>query len=230
VNLEVSFLNQAGWEVHLDKELLQKIYTALKKASSIVKVTPEISAESLFKIPGIIEIQKKNLNKEEAAFLQECFEKTLDEVIRQRKREGRELERAIRKHLRNIKSILKKIERLAVAQPLLIQNRMKDRLAELTKSMSLQEDKLIEEAGYFAQKYDLSEEIERLQSHVTYIEELLYPGRDEPAGRKVDFIIQELYREINTVGSKAQDIEIIKSSVAFKSELESIRQQVQNIE
>jgi uncharacterized protein (TIGR00255 family) len=92
------------------------------------------------------------------------------------------------------------------------------------------EERLVEEAAYYAQKYDLAEEIARLKSHLNYIQQLLSSQRGEPVGRKLDFIAQEIYRETNTIGSKSQDTEITQETLAIKGELESIRQQVQNIE
>ena len=89
---------------------------------------------------------------------------------------------------------------------------------------------MIEVAAYYAQKYDLAEEIARLKSHLKYIQELLSLQREEPVGRKLDFIAQELYRETNTISSKSQDIGIVLASLTVKGEVECIRQQVQNIE
>ena len=89
---------------------------------------------------------------------------------------------------------------------------------------------MAEESAYLAQRYDLAEEIVRLKSHLAALKELLSPKVKDPVGKNLDFIAQELYREANTSNSKSQDIEIIKESLFVKGEIESIRQQVQNIE
>jgi len=89
---------------------------------------------------------------------------------------------------------------------------------------------MAEEAAYLAQRYDLSEEILRLESHLGSFKNLLSPKNEEPSGKMLDFVAQELYREANTINSKSQDIEITKASLAIKGEVETIRQHVQNIE
>ena len=86
------------------------------------------------------------------------------------------------------------------------------------------------EVAYLAQKYDLSEEIARLMCHVDHFQEFLTPEIENPVGKKLDFLAQELFREANTVNSKAQDMEIVKLGLKIKGEVESIRQQVQNLE
>jgi len=100
----------------------------------------------------------------------------------------------------------------------------------LGKDVALSEDKLLEEAALIAQRYDLMEEIERLKCHLSYFRELLATKDSEPLGRKMDFVIQEMYRETNTINSKSQDIAITQECMRLKSELESLRQQIQNIE
>jgi len=91
------------------------------------------------------------------------------------------------------------------------------------------DEKILEEAAFSAQKYDLSEEIERLNAHVSHAEELLNQ-ESGPVGRQLDFLSQEILREANTINSKAQGLQIVKQCLSIKTELESIRQQVQNLE
>ncbi len=95
---------------------------------------------------------------------------------------------------------------------------------------SLSEEKLAEETAYLAQKYDLTEEIARLKSHMEYALQLLSPRKTESAGKKLDFIAQELFREANTINAKSQDIKITQGILSVKGEVESIRQQIQNVE
>ncbi|MFC2169185.1 endoribonuclease YicC domain-containing protein, partial [Acidobacteriota bacterium] len=115
-------------------------------------------------------------------------------------------------------------------QPLLMREKFMGRLKELDNKTVLSEGKLDEEIAYLAQRYDLSEEIARLKCHLNYFHELLSPKKADLVGKKLDFIAQELFREANTINSKAQDIEIIRESLTIKGEVESIRQQVQNLE
>ena len=230
VNLELNFLNQSSWDIRLNEGLLEKIFLSLEKASSRMGKTLNFSVENLFKFPQVVEIKRKDFDEKEVAFLERSFKRTVDEVIKQRKREGVEMGKVIREYVQNIRQAVKKIEKLAKKQPLLVRDKLRQRLKELTEDGPLLEERLIEAAAYYAQKYDLAEEITRLKSHLNYVQELFLFQKQEPVGRKLDFIVQELYRETNAISSKSQDIEIIEESLKIKGEVESIRQQAQNIE
>ncbi len=186
--------------------------------------------DKVFSLPQVMELKRKSFSAEEVDFLESSFEKTLDDVLKMRKREGREIARDIRDTLDNIKQVVNWIERVAKKQPVLISEKLKKRMKELSHESPLSEEKLAEEAAYLAQKYDLTEEVTRLKSHIDYALKLLSSKRMEPVGRKLDFVAQELFREVNTINSKSQDFEITKKALAIKGEVESIRQQVQNVE
>jgi uncharacterized protein (TIGR00255 family) len=230
VYLELKFLDQSSWNIDINENLLEKLFVSLEKSLLKVGGVLNFSVENLFKIPQVIEIKRKDFSEEEIVFLERSFEKTLEEVLQQRKREGREVGKIIRDNVLKINQSVKRIEKLAQKQPLLIKNKMRQRLKELTKNTPPLEDKLAEEAAYYAQKYDIAEEISRLKSHLNYTQQLLSSQRREPKGRKLDFIAQEIYRETNTIGSKSQDTGITQETLTIKGELESIRQQIQNIE
>lgn len=230
VFLELHFLDQSSLDIYFNEDLLEKIISSLEKISSRAGKNLQFSVESLMRIPQVINIDRKDFREDEIDFLERSFERTLTEVLRHRKREGMQLGKALRIHAQNIGKAVERIEKLARKQPLFIRDKLRERLKELMDDVSLSEDRLIEEAAYYAQRYDLAEEIERLKSHLHYIKELLSPKMEEPVGRKLDFVAQELYRETNTISSKSQDIEIIKESLEIKGEIESIRQQIQNIE
>ena len=230
VFFELNYLDPSFWELRINEDLLQKILSSLEKLSSRMGKKVDFSVENVFSLPNVAEFKRKNFSGEEAAFLESSFEKTLDDVVRMRKREGREIGKEIRRQLQNIKQAVNRIEKLIKKQPFFIRERLKKRLKELKHEAPLSEKKIAEEASYFAQRYDLTEEIARLKSHLGYVLDLLSPEREEPVGKKLDFIAQEIYREANTINSKSQDIDIIRGSLTIKGEVESIRQQVQNIE
>ncbi len=230
VYLELKFLDQSGWHIDINESLLQKLFFSLEKSFSKLGKTMSFSVENLFKIPQVVEIKRKDFREEELVFLEKSFEKTLEEVLQQRKREGREIGKVLRDNVFRIEKSVKRIEKLAQKQPLLIQNKLRQRLKELTKDTPLVEEKLTEEAAYYAQKYDIMEEISRLKSHLNYTQQLLSSQNQEPKGRKLDFIAQEIYREANTISSKSQDTRITQETLTIKGELESIRQQIQNLE
>lgn len=228
--LELIFLHPSAWELRINEDLLQKILSSVEKLSSRMKKRVSFSVDRVFNLPQVMELKRKSFTAEEVDFLESCFEKTLDDVLKMRKREGRVIAQDIRNALDNIKQAVNWIEKAAGKQPVLIREKLKRRMKELSHERPLSEEKLAEEAAYLAQRYDLAEEVTRLKSHVDYALKLLSPKIMEPVGRKLDFVAQELFREVNTINSKSQDIEITKKALAIKGEVESIRQQVQNVE
>jgi len=229
VSLELNFLDSSNWSLQINEALLRKIFSSLERISSRMKRSINLSVESIFNLPHVVELRRKSFSEAQAVFLEKSFEQTLEEVLRMRKREGREIGKEVERHLKKIKQMVDRVEVLHRKQPLLIKARMRRRLKELSEE-PLREDKLAEEAAFFAQRYDLHEEVARLKSHLSYAFELLFSRAEESVGKKLDFVLQELYREANTINSKSQEIRITKESLAIKAEVESIRQQVQNIE
>jgi uncharacterized protein (TIGR00255 family) len=230
VHIDMDFIDAARWEFQINEELLSIILSSVQKVSSRLQSRVSFSLENLFTIPHIADLKRKDCSTDELNFIETCFEKTLEELVKVRCREGKELKKEIRNHLRNIKVAARGIEKLLKKQPDFIRGKLKDRLLEIGEKNAISEEKLLEETAYLAQRYDISEEVERIRTHLIYFQELLSPQEQEPLGKKLDFLAQELFREANTINSKAQDIEIIRKSLTIKGELESIRQQVQNLE
>lgn len=230
VFIDIQFTDPAHWEVRVNEELLAKLIASLEQVSGRLKRDVNFSVDNIFGIPHVIEMKRKNLTRAEADFIEKCFVKTLGELVRVRRGEGRRLKSEILAHARALRQAVREIEKLGKKQPLLIRDKLRERLKELGQETRVSEEKLIEETAYMAQRYDLSEEIARLKSHLLYFQELLSLKTEEPVGKKLDFVAQELFREANTINSKAQDIAIVRRSLIVKGELESIRQQVQNLE
>lgn len=230
VMADVQFFGKNRWEFLINQDLLNQILASLEKAATISGKQVTLSLENLMNTPYVIQIRRKDFSKEDVDFLGKCFEKTLNQMIRERKREGMEIKKQLAAHAQNIKVLLREVEKLAKWHPRLIKEKLMERLAELEENESFSENKLAEEASLLAQRYDLTEEIARLKSHTRYFKESLDTEDRAPAGKKLDFLAQEIYREANTLNSKAQDIDVIRKSLALKSEVESIRQQLQNVE
>ena len=152
----------------------------------------------------------------------------LSDLDRMRSVEGKALHKDILKRLQHVRDSLQKIQRRA---PMVVRGyfeRMQSRVRELLGSVPPDADRLHQELAQFADRCDVSEELTRLDSHVEQFATLLKGS--EPVGRQLDFLLQEMGREVNTIGSKANDAEISKQVVYVKSELEKIREQVQNVE
>jgi uncharacterized protein (TIGR00255 family) len=228
--LELGSLDPSAWELRINEDLLRKILSSLEKISSRMSKGVSLSVDRVFSLPQVVELRRKNFSAEEISFLEKSFGRTLDEVLKMRRREGHEIAKEIRASLLRIKNIVGRLEQKAKKQPLLILQKLKKRLEELSLESPLSEEKQAEEVAYYAQRYDLTEEIVRLKCHLDHALELLSPKKREPVGRKLDFVAQELFREANTISSKSQDMDITKGILTIKGEIESIRQQIQNIE
>jgi uncharacterized protein (TIGR00255 family) len=228
--VEVVSLNPGSWEFAVNEGLLEKIFSTLDTVSRKTGRRLEFPPESLFRIPQLVEIARKRLSPAEILFLERSFERTLAEVDRLRRIEGRDTARALRGHIRKIRASVHRVEQRFRAQPALIRDKLRLRVRDLNQGTSLTEERLAEEAAYLAQRYDLAEEIARLKAHLRTFERLLSPRVSDPVGKRMDFLAQELHREANTLNSKSQDLRITEESLAVKNEVESIRQHVQNIE
>ncbi len=228
--IDLDFLDPTGWEVLINEGLLEKILVTAQKAAGRLGEDVRFSVDNLFRIPQVVELRHKDLTAAERGFLETAFERTLAEVVKERLREGRETARQLRQHLASIRQALKQVERLAGAQPRNLRDRLKRRLKEMDSVPGAEAGKVETEAALLAQRADIGEEILRLRSHLDAFDDLTREERDEPVGKMLDFLAQELSREANTINSKGQDIRIVKASLAVKGEVETIRQHIQNIE
>ncbi len=152
----------------------------------------------------------------------------LGELVAMRAREGEALSRDIEGRLTQVAALVDRAEGLA---PLAIEHyraRLHDRVHDLARGFSVDPARLAQEVALFADRMDVAEEITRLRSHVEQMRALI--RSDEPAGRKMEFLVQEMHREANTIGSKSQSADISTVVVALKAEIERMREQVQNIE
>ncbi|MFC2166529.1 YicC/YloC family endoribonuclease [Acidobacteriota bacterium] len=230
VHVELDFLDSSKLDLIINEDILAKILVSFQNVSSRTLKNVSLNVENLFNLPHVVQLRRRNFSKEDTLFLENCFVKTLDELIRGREREGRQLKKEIAGYLRNIQRVLSKMEILAKKQPVQIQKKLKERLMDLGHEIQLSEEKMTSEVAYYAQRYDLSEEIVRLNCHIDHFNELLSSERPDAVGKSMDFLAQELFREANTINSKAQDMKIVKMGLVIKGEVESIRQQVQNLE
>ena len=150
-------------------------------------------------------------------------------MVRARRLEGAKTAAQVRKHIQNVIRAVARIEKKVKKQPRAVERRLRQRLSDFNGSAAPSQERLSEEVAYLVQRYDISEEINRLKSHLDAARRLVTSPRGELAGKMLDFIAQELTREANTLNSKSQDIGITKEGLWIKGEVESIRQQVQNL-
>jgi uncharacterized protein (TIGR00255 family) len=218
-----------GGGVQLDMKKAAAAVRQLRAAAKMLKLDDRLSAEALLRIPDLFQ------NDAAAAETDEIFQ-TLEKALRaalkkldaMRAREGKALEADFRERLKTLDAVLDEIRMLAPAVVSKVRKKLFQGLEKCGIENIEKDERILREIALFGEKADISEEITRLKSHLQQFRGLM--RSPEPAGRPLDFLAQELFREINTIGSKANDLEITKQVVAFKTELERIREQVQNVE
>ena len=152
------------------------------------------------------------------------------EVVELREAEGARLQRDLEEHLQAIDEALVRVEAQAPERLVAERDRLRAAVAELTDTHAVDEDRLAREIAYLAEKWDLNEEVVRFRSHVELFHETLQADASEPVGKRLGFLIQEMNREANTIGSKANDAQISQTAVALKEDVERLREQVENVE
>lgn len=177
----------------------------------------------------VIVLKENELAMEEVgSLLAAAIEGALDALEGMRQKEGEALRTDIEGRLSDVTRLLSRIEERAPQVPLEWQGRLTERLGRLQRDFEYDPQRVAQEIALFADRSDISEEIVRFHSHLQQFRSLLAAG--EPVGRQMDFLVQELNREVNTMGSKSNDAEMTRLVVAIKAELEKIREQVQNVE
>lgn len=210
-------------------ELAKSYYECLKELSDTLGVTNDITVTRLAKFPEVLTLEAEEENLEEILEeLKPLFESALEMMTDMRVVEGEKLKEDILLKLIEIETNVKSIESLAIEVPKIYKKKLEDRLIELTKNINFNEERVAMEVAMFADKAAVDEEITRLYSHISQMRKTL--NLNEPIGRKLDFIVQEMNRETNTIGSKANDMGMTNIVINIKNLLEKIREQVQNIE
>lgn len=215
-------------KIQVDKELVMHYYKSLKDLADNMNISSNISIFELVNLPDVIKNEEVEENLDEVkVILSEAVQQALEQLILMRKQEGEQLYNDLKNRI-NI--IMKIHEKISQKSPVVVEEyreRLHKRTAELLKEQ-YDENRFAQEVLYFAEKSNITEELVRLKSH---FEQFLNTLNSTGAvGRKLDFIVQEMNRETNTIGSKANDLEIAHFVVEIKTEIEKIREQVQNIE
>ena len=202
----------------------------LSKLAKSLEIPDNLSMEGLLRLPGVLENAQPALDaKAFRAPIKSALGQALEGLLSMREKEGGNLGRDLAKRLAKLRRIVKRVAKLA---PDVLKHH-RERLIERLKKTNVEvpdmdDDRLLREIVYYTDRTDISEELTRLGSHFVQLEECL--SDVVPVGRKLDFLAQEMFREINTIGSKANDANISSEVVNLKTELEKIREQVQNVE
>lgn len=225
----VEQLEESETTVSVNASLAKGYVDALRQLSEMFGLTADISAGALSRYPDVLVLQKTAADEDRIwNAVRTVAEKAVMRFIEMRETEGEKLKADI---LSRADTILEHVAFVEARSPQTVKEyneKLKQRMEELLGSTQVDEQRLLTEAAIFADKIAVDEETVRLRSHISQLRTFM--EADEPIGRKLDFLVQEINREANTIGSKAQDVEIAKRVIAVKAEVEKIREQVQNIE
>lgn len=230
VSLELSATEAAGWEVRIEEGLAQRIGQMSRKLEKSLGQKLSLNADTFFKIPQLVTIKRKELDAQTKALLKAIFRQTLERAIEQREKEGRKLAASLRSYLARLEKSIKLINKYVSQEEANWREKLRAKLKGILGLEQINEKRLEEELAYLLIKGDIREEISRIKAHLTSLREILANEGQEPKGRQIDFLAQELLREVSTLASKSLSLEVIKESLKMKTEIEAIRQQSQNIE
>ncbi|MDF2536336.1 MAG: hypothetical protein K0R18_2498, partial [Bacillales bacterium] len=215
-------------KVNIDWLLLEEYYQYIVKIKEKYMLQSDVSIHDLLQREEWLQVEEVDFGNEELEKLVNItVQEAANQLMAMRIAEGKELEADIRKQLLLLEDSINEVKQYAPLVVMQYKERLAKRLTDFI-SGALDEQRFITEVAIFADKADINEELTRLHSHIRQFEETLTEG--EPIGRKLDFLLQEMNREVNTIGSKANDSKIAKEVVEMKSLLEKVKEQVQNIE
>jgi uncharacterized protein (TIGR00255 family) len=216
--------------VRVNVELARSIVAELDKLNATLPQAAPISLDQLTRIPGVVESVDEETDPEtHLPAVKEALGQALDGIAQMRATEGAALKTDMELRLKTVHDAVERIRAIAPEVPEKHRQNLRARLeAAGLENIDLGDERILKELVIFADRSDISEELTRLDSHFRHYDEIV--GVDEPVGRKLDFLCQEINREVNTIGSKAQDSRIAREVVLAKTELEKFREQVQNIE
>lgn len=219
----------SGTVVSMNEELARGYRDAVARIAETLGLESGLNAFSLARFPDVLTVERRELDKDKAAAaLSEITAKAVEEFNAMREREGERLRRDMLGKLETIEGLVSVVEERSPQTVKEYRERLEARLRDILADRSLDEQRVITEAAIFADRTAVDEETVRLRSHIAQFRTMLEEG--SPIGRKMDFLVQEFNRESNTIGSKCSDASLAKVVVDLKSEIEKIREQLQNVE
>ena len=232
VDVFITYENNSkeGRNITINKELAKLYIEQLKELAEEEKISSNIEVMEIAKFPDILTIKA---DEEDEKIKQEIIQVTTEatnKIVEMKAIEGEKIAQDL---LQRISKIENKIMEISSKSTGLIEEyvvKLEKRIKEILKTEDVDKSRLAQEVVIYADKCSIEEEITRLKSHIFQFRNLITSNNEEPKGKKIDFLIQEMNRETNTIGSKANNLEIVNGVIEIKTQLEDIREQVQNIE
>ncbi len=215
--------------VKINHSLAAGYVAAMKELCNTYELKDDISVSTISRYSDILTVRKAPENEEQLInIVRTAGTAAIRDFLAMREREGEKLTMDVLEHIDNILSVVSYIEEQSPKTVEAYRSKLYERLKEILQDTAIDEQRILTEAAIFADKTAVDEETVRLRSHISQLKEML--SQQEPVGRKLDFIVQEMNREANTIGSKVCDAQLAHKVVDIKSEIEKIREQIQNIE
>jgi len=230
-NVVVSYHNGSNVprQLALDVDLARSYHDAMRALQKELNAPGEITVGAILQAPGVMRTPEESFDSSAAwPAIERALRAALNQLIKMREREGKNLAKDL---IHRLKAMRKQIKEIRALHPDVVKKYRAALLERIQKAglpIGTDDERLIKEVSFFADRSDVSEELTRVESHLAEFAHHL--RRHEPVGRTLEFITQEIFRELNTLGAKANDAGISQRVVACKAELEKIREQIQNIE
>jgi uncharacterized protein (TIGR00255 family) len=218
-----------GLAPRVDVALAEAYARAFGEIQARLGLPGAVTLSDILRSDGVVRLDERQIDVDAArAALGEGLSRALEALVAMRGREGEALSRDLESRLTTVEELVARVAEQAPRVVEAYRTRLAERVAELARGVSTDPTRLAQEVALFADRTDVAEEVTRLRSHVAQARALLASG--EPAGRKLDFVVQEMHREANTIGSKSQSADLSGVVVSLKAEIERMREQVQNVE
>lgn len=229
VSVLLNNVEAADEKITINHEIVREYIDALRSVKEEFGLTDDLALSNVLRIPDAFTVVKTETDEEQLwEDIKSTAEEALEHFISMRENEGDRMKQDVLSRLAKIEEWVGVVE---TRSPQVVEDyrkRLYDKMCEVLSSSNIDENRILLEAGIFSEKTAVDEETVRLRSHIAQFRSMLESV--EPVGRKLDFLVQEMNRETNTIGSKVQDIEVTRIVVDQKSEIEKIREQIQNIE
>lgn len=225
----VEDLREKSAEIRVDRKLALAYHQALNEMSDLLRVARPDDVATIASYPDVLSVEETASFEGGEPVLDEALDKALSALDTMRQTEGENLKQDFLHRIETLSGFVEKLRTLAPDIVAHYRERLQATMDELLSAEDIDETRIIEETALYADKVNFTEEVVRLESHFAQFRAII-EGADAPVGRKLDFLIQEMNREANTIGSKCQSAEAAQTVVDMKSEIEKLREQVQNIE
>ncbi|MDS1029634.1 YicC/YloC family endoribonuclease [Bacillota bacterium LX-D] len=227
--INIEEMEEKKRQVKVDKELAMAYYNSLKELTEILDISENIGVQNIAQYPDVLQVSE--LEEDNEAFwplMEDALKNAVQEMTVMREEEGNRLKNDLLLRKQELVNYLQEIKKRSSSVVEEYRIKLENRIQEILGDVPVDPNRLALEVALIADRSCITEELVRLDSHFMQLEEIL--NGHGSVGRKLDFLIQEMHREINTIGSKSSDLEISKKVVEVKSEIEKIREQVQNLE